>query len=113
MAIGLSDILSALKNLVQATSNLSVQNQTSTTVTSPTLILAGSGVLASFTVVVAGSTAGTISNASAVSGVTAANTLVTVPNTIGVYQCGLAYGIGLVVVPGAGQSINVTYSKVS
>jgi hypothetical protein len=62
-----------------------------------------------FAVVVAGSAAGTIYNASATS--PAANTaLCAVPTTVGVVKTGQVFTVGLVVSPGTGQSINVTYS---
>ena len=84
---------------------------TSTTVTSSTLIVAGAGTLVSFSVVVAGSTSGLIHNSATTGGAAAANALVFTPTTGGVFIVGgLKFSHGLVVVPGTGQSVNVTYT---
>jgi hypothetical protein len=79
-------------------------------VTAATLIHTGSGYLVNFAVVIAGSTAGTISNANAVASVSAANAICAVPNTVGIVNAGQVFSTGLVITPGTGQSINVTYS---
>lgn len=113
----LDDILTTQKNGVIALNNLfsaiSFPNPafTSATVTAPTLILTGAGRLLSFAVVVAGSGTGTIHNAGALAGNTAANALVATPATIGVYPVSMIFSNGLLIVPGTGQSINVTYSR--
>ena len=116
MPASLDDILTAQKNgvvaingLAQATTR-SLGTQTSVTVTVATLIYVGKGYLVNFSVVVAGTTAGTISNTGAVSTVAAANALCAVPNTVGIVKVGQVFSSGLVVTPGTGQSINVTYS---
>ena len=113
----LGDILTTQKNGVVAINNifqaLSALNPTTTsaTVTSSTLVITGSGRLISFSVVVAGSANGLIYNAGTPSGGAAANTLVATPTTVGVYAANMVFTDGLVVVPGTGQSINVTYSQ--
>lgn len=83
---------------------------TSATVTAQTVIATGQGRLVNISVVVAGTTAGTVNNAQIVANITAANVVVAIPNTIGVYQCGCNFTNGLIVTPGTGQSVNVTYS---
>lgn len=113
----LGDILTTQKNGVIAINNifqaLSALNPTvtSATVNSSTLVIAGSGRLISFSVVVAGSANGLIYNAGTPSGGTAANALVATPTTIGVYAANMVFTNGLVIAPGTGQSINVTYSQ--
>jgi len=113
----LGDILTTQKNGVVAINNifqaLSVINPTvtSATVTSSTLVIAGSGRLLSFSVVVAGSASGLIHNAGTPTGGSASNALVATPTTLGVYAANMVFTNGLVVVPGTGQSINVTYSQ--
>jgi len=113
----LDDILTTQKNGVVALNNvfqaLNVLNPTATsaTVTSSALIVSGRGRLISFSVVVAGSASGTIHNANSPTGNTAANALVATPNTIGVYEANVVFSNGLLIVPGTGQSINVTYSQ--
>ena len=113
----LGDILTTQKNGVIAINNifqaLSALNPTvtSATVNSSTLVIAGSGRLISFSVVVAGSANGLIYNAGTPSGGTAANALVATPTTVGVYAANMVFTNGLVIAPGTGQSINVTYSQ--
>lgn len=113
----LDDILTTQKNGVVALNNvfqaLNVLNPTTTsaTVTSSTLVIAGKGRLICFSVVVAGSASGLIYNAGTPTGGAAGNALVATPTTIGVYPVNMMFTDGLVVAPGTGQSINVTYSQ--
>ena len=101
MPASLDDLLTAQKNGVVAINGLA---QTAT------VIYVGKGYLVNFAVVVAGTTAGTISNTGAVSTVAAANALCAIPATVGIVQLGQIFSTGLVVTPGTGQSVNVTYS---
>ncbi len=116
MAASLDDLLTAQKNGVVAINNLnqttakSLGVTTSSTVLAATNVVAGSGRLVMFSVTVAGSTTGFVHD-SASTTVAAANALVAVPNAIGVYQVGARFSNGLTIVPGTGQSINVTYSQ--
>jgi hypothetical protein len=113
----LDDILTTQKNAVVALNNvfqaLNTLNPTTTssTVTSSTFIIAGKGRLISFSVVVSGTASGLIYNAGTPTGGAAANALVATPTTIGVYNVNMIFTDGLVVAPGTGQSINVTYSQ--
>ncbi len=112
----LDDILTTQKNGVVALSGIGtafLRSQgtiTSATVTTSTLIVAGKGYIVNFAVTVAGSTAGTIYNSASVAGAAAANALCVVPSAVGVTQTGQNFSNGLVIVPGTGQSINVTYA---
>lgn len=112
----LDDILTAQKNGVVAINGVSQTNLrsmgtvTSQTVQGNTVIFAGKGYLVNFSVVVAGTTEGTIYNAGSIAAVDPANALCTTTTTLGIYKCGQVFTNGLVVEPGAGQSINVTYS---
>lgn len=114
--VSLGDILTAIKNLVTAMGAATVTLQigqgqsTSDTVTAATLITTGPGRLVNYAVLVAGA-AGTVYDSDTVAGVAAVNALIVVPATVGVAQIGQVFTAGLVVVPGAGQSVNVTYSK--
>jgi hypothetical protein len=116
MTVSLSDLLTTQKNGVIAVNTVAVSNlrgqgtRTSATFTTPTLIFAGSGYLVNYAVLVAGSASGTINNASTTASVAAGNALCATPATVGVYQTGQFFSNGLVIVPGTGQSINVTYS---
>lgn len=112
----LDDILTATKNAVVAlnTINTSINfyggRVTSQTVTASTLVVNGSGILINVSVIVAGSASGTVNNALSTGTAAAANAIIATPTTIGVYQAGQLFTQGLVIVPGTGQSINVTYS---
>lgn len=112
----LDDLLTTQKNGVVAINNLNQTNSffggttTSATVTTQTQIATGAGRLINVSVVIAGTTAGTTNNAQTTAGVAAANAITAIPNTIGVYQCGCSFTAGLIVTPGTGQSVNVTYS---
>lgn len=113
----LDDILTTQKNGVVAINNvfqaLAILNPTATsaTVSSSTLIIAGRGRLLAFSVVVAGSANGLIYNTGTPTGGAASNALVATPTTVGVYPVNMIFTDGLVIAPGTGQSINVTYSQ--
>jgi len=115
MTASLSDILTTQKNGVVGINGIAqaslraLGSITSETVTAETVIFTGGGYLVNFSVVVAGTTAGKISNASAVSPV-ASTALCAIPTTLGVFKVGQVFTSGIVVTPGTGQSINVTYS---
>lgn len=111
-----ADFLTTQKNGVVAINAITNQttyfagNNTSAALTSQTLIATGSGYLVNFSVTVAGTTVGTVNNAVSTAAAAASNALVGTPNTIGVYSAGVRFTSGLVVTPGTGQSVVVTYS---
>ena len=114
----LDDILTTQKNGVVAINALnnitlgSAGTVTSTTVTSTTVVFVGSGRLVNVSVAVKGSADGFIHNASTAGAVAPSNALCATPfAAVGVYPCGQVFTNGLVIDPGAGQSINVTYSS--
>ena len=110
----LDSIISTIKNLVNAISHVSNAinrgqgNITSATVTAATQICLSSGRLVSVGCTVAGA-AGAVHNAATVATAAAGNMLVSVPATVQTLAAGQAFNLGLVVAPGAGQSLNVTY----
>lgn len=112
----LDDVITVQKNGVIGVNGLNQTmrraqgSNTSLTVTAQTLVVTGRGYLVSFSVTVAGTAAGTVNNAQSVALANAGNALCATPNTIGVYPCGLVFTNGLVISPGTGQSLNVTYS---
>jgi hypothetical protein len=116
MAASLDDLLTAQKNGVVAINTLGQATLrglgavTSSTVTATTLVIAGGGYLVNVSVVVAGSTSGLISNFASTTSVPASSALMATPTTVGVYRAGQVFTTGLVITPGTGQSINVTYS---
>ena len=116
MPASLDDLLTVQKNGVVAINTLTQATQrglgttTSATVTAATLVVTGKGYLVRVAVVVAGSGSGLISNYTAATSVPASTALMATPATVGVYSSGQVFSNGLVITPGTGQSINVTYS---
>ena len=112
----IDDIATIQKNGVIAVNTLNQTllrifgTNTSTTVSVSTLVITGPGRLVNVSVTVAGTTEGAVHNSSTVAGAAATNMLVTVANTIGVYPINTLFTNGLVIVVGAGQELNVTYS---
>lgn len=103
--VGINSIVSALNYIARG------QGQyTTVTVTSPTLISTSKGFIVNFCVTVAGSAVGTIYNTNSITSPAASAALCVIPNTVGIVQTGQVFSTGLVIVPGSGQSVNVTYS---
>ena len=115
MAASLDDILTTQKNGVVAINGLAQTNNrmlgttTTAVLTANTLALTGAGYLVRYSILVAGA-AGTINNANSVANATSSNALCVTQATIGIFNVGMPFANGLVVKPGAGQSIVVTYS---
>lgn len=97
-------------NTLNLTLNRIYGTTTSLTVTASTLVIAGSGRLVNVSVLVAGTTTGTINNANSIGAAAASNAIRIVPNTAGVHDANQLFTSGLVIIPGTGQSLNVTYS---
>jgi hypothetical protein len=110
----LSDLLTTAKNLVTALNNLtqtyrSVNGITTLeAITVPTVVKTSSGRVAQASVIVAGSTPGTIYDSTQTTVTTAP--LCTIPNTVGIFVVNLPADSGIVVVPGNGQSVTVSWS---
>ena len=117
MADQLAGLQSVQQQLVQATNALwQAQVYFAGQVTSDctaagtsTVIATGSGYLVRMSVTVAG-TAGLIHDTTTTGSCTATNAIVVTPATVGVHEIGMRFTNGLVVVPGAAQIVNVTYS---
>lgn len=112
----LDDIATIQKNGVIAVNTLNQTLQriygsnTSATASANTLVFTGPGRLINVSVTVAGTTTGAIYNSNTVAGVSAANKLATIGNTVGVFPMNLIFTNGLVIIVGTGQELNVTYS---
>lgn len=115
----LDDILTTQKNGVVGINGLTqaflryIGTNTSASITGATVIIAGAGRLVNVSVVTAGSAAGVIYNASSYDPLNPpANTfkLTSIGTTAGVVPLNLVFTNGLVVVPGTGQLVNITYS---
>lgn len=84
---------------------------TSATATIDTLVVSGSGTLFNFSIVLPGSVSGFIHNASSIGSASTANALAMTPTVGGVFEVvQIKFTNGLVIKPGTGQAINVTYS---
>ena len=111
----LSDILTAAKNIAVAINNaaqiyLKVQGSSrSATLTANTLVSSGQGRLASVSVIVAGSSDAMIYDSNLTTSLT--NALAVVDNVLGVTVINMPYNNGLVVVPGTGMTLVVSYSE--
>ena len=110
----LTDMLTAAKNIVTAINAMTqtyvgVQgSQNLANISSATLIQQGPGRIASISVTTAGSSAGAIYDASLSS--STSNLIWSIPNTVGITVVNFPLRFGLVVVPGTGQTVTVSYS---
>ena len=110
----LDDILTATKNVVTALNNasqtyLNVQGARSQpNITVPTLVKLGAGRLAVVSVVNGGSSAGYIYDANSSS--STSNPIFSIPTTAGASFVNIPVVSGVVVAPGTGQSVTVSYS---
>lgn len=110
----LSDILTAAKNLVTAVNGVAqayvgVQgSQNSADISAATLIKAGPGRVATIVVTTAGTTDGYIYDAT--NSNATINKIYVIPNTVGATFVNMPVNLGLVVSPGSGQIIAVSYS---
>lgn len=78
--------------------------------TNESLVKEGAGRLVNMVISVAGSTVGTIHDASSVANATANNVISVIPNTVGSGIINVPFTDGLVIKPGAGQTLSITYS---
>ena len=60
-------------------------------------------------VLVAGSTAGSVNDSATIAGAAVANQVYAIPNTVGVYIIDFPMINGIVVTPGTGQTVAVSY----
>ena len=110
----ISDILTAAKNIVTAINGLGQTylqvsgSRVSRQISAATVVLVGQGRLARVVVTTAGSAAGSIYDAS-VSTVTTPKIFV-IANTLGVTEINIPVENGIVVAPGTGQVVTVSYS---
>jgi hypothetical protein len=77
--------------------------------TSDNLVSTSSGRLVNLIVSVAGS-AGTVHDAATVAGATSSNVIAVIPATAGVHVINVPFTNGLVIKPGASQTVGVTYA---
>lgn len=113
MSSSTTDIMTTLKNLVQAI-NAQTQamqdiagQQTLSAISQPTNVKGVGGRLVNISVTTAGSAAGTAYDSAATG---TGNPLWVIQNTVGVYEIGMEFTNGLYVVPGSGQVVAVGFS---
>jgi len=110
----LSDILTAAKNIASSINGvgqtyLQVQgNLVLNNISAATLVSTGQGRLASIAVLTAGSAVGAAYDATLSSATT--NKIVTIPNTVGMIVVNIPTNNGIVIAPGTGQVVTVSYS---
>jgi len=110
----ISDILTSSQNIVRALSNLGTTflqvqgNQVETGISAATIVSSQQGRLVRISVVTAGSTAGVAYDAIAV-GITT-SPIATIPNTVGIIDVNLPVDNGIVIAPGTGQVVTVSFS---
>jgi len=85
-------------------------NRAALNVTAATVIKATAGICVSVAVVVAGSTVGTVNDVATTGGAAATNQFGTVPNSVNTYTFNWPCGTGIVVVPGTGQTLAVSFA---
>ena len=112
----LDDIFTTAKNIVLALNN-SAQTaldlsgrKNSLAMTTTTLVSAVPGRLVTVSIVVAGTGDGFVYDASTIAGATAERKVVLIPQIPGMFSVGMPITYGIVVAPGTGQTIAVTYS---
>jgi hypothetical protein len=122
MATSNSDILTAAKNIAAALSvcataiseNAAVVDlagsKSKINITTDTLVQAGKGRIVKVIIVVAGTTAGSIHDAKTVAAAGASNRLLPIPNTLGLTDVGFPVNDGIVIKPGTGQTVAISYS---
>ena len=109
----LDDVFTTSKNIVTALNNVSQVYlnvnglKTAAGITTATVIKASVGRVASVSVIVAGS-AGKIYDATSVS--STANPIYVIPATVGVVFVNMPVSSGIVVAPGSGQTVSVSFS---
>ena len=109
-----SDILTTLKNIVTALNNASQSylnvngQQNLASITAATVVKSTPGRVATVSVIVAGSAAGKVYDATTASATT--NPIFVIPTTVGVTIVNIPTLYGIVVAPGTGQTVTVSYS---
>jgi hypothetical protein len=115
MSASLSDILTATKNIVTALATaaqnyLNVQGLiNASAITAPTIVKASAGRVCSVSIIVGGAT-GTIYDSSTLTDTT--KPVYIIPDTVGTepYVVNMPVSFGILVVPGSGQTLTISFS---
>jgi len=79
-------------------------------ITAATVVKAAPGRLGLVSVIVAGSAVGTVNDVLTTGAAAVANQIGTIPNTVGTYTFNWPCAVGIIVVPGTGQTVAVSYT---
>lgn len=113
-----SDLLTSQKNLVNAVNNIALtyQQVNGTQIkgnisgTDPVLVKGSSARLSTVSVISAGSTVGYVYDSKTTTITAATTKLYVIPMTVGAYFINMPASLGLVIVPGTGQVVTVSYA---
>jgi len=114
MSASITDLLTAAKNIVTAINGaaqtyLNVNGTlTKNGITAATVVNTGQGRIANVSVVATSTTAGKIYDATVSSATT--NPIGVIPATTGMFSWNIPYNNGIVVAPGSGQTVTISYS---
>lgn len=114
MSASLTDLLTAAKNIVTAINGAAQTylnvNGTSTTngLTAATVVKTGQGRIVTVSVVATSTTAGKIYDATVAAATT--NPIGVIPASVGVFTWNISCNNGIVVAPGSGQTVTISYS---
>ena len=114
MSASTADVLTAIKNIVtalatEASNFLNVNGQvTAAGLTVTTVVKPVAGRVANVSVIVAGSAVGHIYDGAMATATT--KPLYIIPMTIGVFVVNMPASFGILVIPGTGQTVSVSYS---
>jgi hypothetical protein len=95
---------------IASTPGLPGGNRAAIDVTTATVIKSGQGICVSVSVTVPGTAAGAVYDNSATTGNSAANQFGTIPDAVGTYDFDWPCGTGIVVAPGSGQTLAVSFT---
>lgn len=85
-------------------------NQSNLNITAATVVKASPGTVWTVVVTTAGTTAGSVNDAATTGTAAAANLVFSIPNTVGAYELTFPCFTGIVVTPGTGQVLSVSFS---
>jgi len=112
----LVDIQTVSQNIAQALNSITnaftvlLGQSNSAAISATTLVRNGTARLCTVSITTAGSTNGTIYDSNDVA--STLRPIYTIPNTIGIVQVNMPMGYGIVVTPGTGQVVTVSYSPI-
>lgn len=112
----MDDAITVLQNLVIAVNDLAHTyydiegSESEEAISTSMLIKKGPGRICRVAVTTAGTTVGSVYDAASVSLAVAAELICTIPNTVGIMEIKIPVEDGIVIVPGTGQVMTVSYS---